>query len=495
MKNCLEINSDFGNNIENLSHNFEKIFSLDNNNNNLTIQLKRFNFTKRNNIILLNADYQNLPFKNNYFDMIVFNNFELNFLKKINKNDQRIILSEIKRVLKDDGIFHFSEISYNQIKKIKKLLEECGFNSKIYWSYPSGNISYYSGILGSEIPIKWLFHNLDKFLLVQNSIKNKFLKYILKNFSSEFIIKLFLKNFCSFIFICNNENYENYSIEKNITNNFNSSFLTISRRLKILYIIFGIKDIPDKIVKIKKFNYESINEITNPAIKNYKNIFYDDDRISIEKWHSGRIINLKNSKEIILVLKKIFQTQLSSSNQEISASDLEYEIKEIYDFFKNEVSETTSYVELLNEYRKYIMNKSLPKTILHGDLSIQNILFDPINDSINIIDWETSSEFGNPISDIATFIFRTFVFNKQESLENFRKKIYGQDKVFNYNIKLIKSEFEKFFKFKLDIILIIKIQILKDIMIKKNRNSNYKINLKLLEILDNTRVTKINWMD
>lgn len=95
---------------------------------------------KKENLNFKVADIENLPFKDNYFDIVV--SFET--IEHVNKEKQKNFLSEIKRVLKDDGIlimstpnreiydekginnFHVSEFSVKEFKdflgnKFKKI--------------------------------------------------------------------------------------------------------------------------------------------------------------------------------------------------------------------------------------------------------------------------------------------------------------------------------------------------------------------------------------
>ncbi len=75
------------------------------------------------NLKFMQARGENLPFKDNFFDIVIL----ANVLDHVESPEK--VLSEIKRVLKDDGIFHFENLFYQKnfirIAKIYGTIKEC----------------------------------------------------------------------------------------------------------------------------------------------------------------------------------------------------------------------------------------------------------------------------------------------------------------------------------------------------------------------------------
>ena len=305
------------------------------------------------------------------------------------------------------------------------------------------------------------------------------------------ILELFVNNFSSFLYCCSKNTNSTNSLESQILERCESNvFLTLSRRLKIIYLIFNKSGIPSNVAKVRKYSYESMEDITNSAIKKYKGIFKHDKRISYEKWIDGRVINVENNNEIISAIKKIFEFQNSTKGNKLSIEEIEAEIKEIKEFFKKNVPEVLIYDEWTKDYKNYLQTKSVFKTSVHGDLSAQNILVNERNKELFLIDWESLDDIGNPLLDLIRFIFRTLVSRKQNKIEDFEKKIFGKDKKFNHILNRIEIEFQNQFGFKLNFLILIRIHLLNDIITKKKRDSNIRKNLELIEILKKVNVSE-----
>lgn len=510
---CLEIGSKLGNITETLSHNFTKVFSLDSYKENLEFQHKRFQHTKRKNIVLVKSEYNKLPFPDNYFDFIVCNELlkKISFMENRSKENQMIWLKEIKRVLKNDGFFYFTihnkngfellnskknnlnrkkeKIGENQsYREYSKVLEGLGFKFKIYWALPSLNIPLYSGRLDDKKSISWFFKNLDKFLPKTKQISKKkrlfisFLKY-----SNSKLLKYIISKYTpSYHFCCTANGTFKDTIEEEILNKTKSkTFLTLSRRLKIIYFIFNNKNEPTKIAIVRKFSFNSLNDISYYKIRKYKGIFKEDKKVTYEDWKPGRMLDPTNEKEIFAALEWIFNFQNETKNEKMNESDIEYEIdeieKEMKDYFPNDLF----YNKWIKEYENYLKRNTIFKTSLHNDLSFRNFLIDIQSNQVNAIDWERYKKEGNPINDFTMYAFRTFVFKKEDTLEVFRQKIQRKNNEFNLIIDKVQKKFFEHYGFEMELLILIQFHLLRTITIKGKKGHNIEKELKMIELLKN----------
>ena len=335
LENCLEIGSGLGNIIEILSHNFTNVFSLDKSMDNLQFQKNKFEYFNRNNITYFRSEYDKLPFPDNYFDFIICDDLIKKTLSKNNMDLEQIIIwiKEVKRILKNNGTLYFSidnELKFkfldlkncnilNNKKRILKYKECCkilknnGFKFQTYWAFPSFENQLYSGTFNDKKVILWLFKNLDKFLGKNKkiSLKKKVFLIFLKYCNARILKSLILKYTPAYQFCCiKNGTFENTMESKMLKKVNSKGFLTLSRRLKIIYFIFDKKR-PVKVVKIKKLSYETSNLEINELRENNK-INDKEPRLSFENWFSGRMLNPNDQNEIIKALEWIFKFQIKT---------------------------------------------------------------------------------------------------------------------------------------------------------------------------------------
>lgn len=94
---------------------------------------------------------ENIPFKKDFFDAIIANHV-LFYLNDLNQG-----LSEIKRVLKKNGIFYSTTYSKNHMREINELVKE--FNSNVYLSEQP--LYHRFGLENGEMLLKQYFKNVD----------------------------------------------------------------------------------------------------------------------------------------------------------------------------------------------------------------------------------------------------------------------------------------------------------------------------------------------
>lgn len=94
---------------------------------------------------------ENIPFKKDFFDAIIANHV-LFYLNDLNQG-----LSEIKRVLKKNGVFYSTTYSKNHMREINELVKE--FNSNVYLSEQP--LYHRFGLENGEMLLKQYFKNVD----------------------------------------------------------------------------------------------------------------------------------------------------------------------------------------------------------------------------------------------------------------------------------------------------------------------------------------------
>lgn len=94
---------------------------------------------------------ENIPFKKDFFDAIIANHV-LFYLNDLNQG-----LSEIRRVLKKNGIFYSTTYSKNHMREINELVKE--FNSDVYLSEQP--LYHRFGLENGEMLLKQYFKNVE----------------------------------------------------------------------------------------------------------------------------------------------------------------------------------------------------------------------------------------------------------------------------------------------------------------------------------------------
>ena len=94
---------------------------------------------------------ENIPFKKEFFDAIIANHV-LFYLNDLNQG-----LSEIKRVLKKNGVFYSTTYSKNHMREINELVKE--FNSNVYLSEQP--LYHRFGLENGEMLLKQYFKNVE----------------------------------------------------------------------------------------------------------------------------------------------------------------------------------------------------------------------------------------------------------------------------------------------------------------------------------------------
>lgn len=152
-RNVLDIASGTGDlTLELLKLNPDKIFATDISKNMLEIQRAKISDSR---LTLIQSDASNLPFEDNYFDLVTIGFGIRNF------EDLDSSLNEINRVLKKEGKLVILEMFKSE-----------GWKNKIFEIYFSKVMPYFGNkISKSEYAYSYLFKSVDCFLSVSDFIK------------------------------------------------------------------------------------------------------------------------------------------------------------------------------------------------------------------------------------------------------------------------------------------------------------------------------------
>jgi SAM-dependent methyltransferase len=228
-----------------LSHYYDEVYSLEAVRERIEFQKRRFKNSNVNNVTIVRGNALELPFPNDYFDLVVCNGVLewvgiMNNTTRSPREVQLSFLQEVKRTLSDKGCLYIGAENrlgraanflvrrygrsaavypddpsskenkkewrggyrtYNtySIKGYNSLLREAGFKFKSYWTFPSYNKPLLSARLNDSVGLKGavkyigplirfkrIFSIIEKFdsrilSLIANAITPSFLFYCYKN--------------------------------------------------------------------------------------------------------------------------------------------------------------------------------------------------------------------------------------------------------------------------------------------------------------------------
>src|SRR2546425_3335490 len=340
---CLDIGSGLGNISENLSSIYQRVYSLEAVKERIEFQKRRYKNSNRTNIIIARGNALELPFPDNYFDLVVCNGV-LEWVGMMNANlppreVQLSFLREVKRVLSNKGCLYVgienrfglplllggrdhSGLPYTSllprwlanfvVKKFghaggvygdksetvkekrgyhtytytiygyKKLFAQAGFGLKSYWVFPSYNQPYFSGNLEDKIGLKAFVQYYGDFVK-----RFKILVSIIKKMPSSVIGLAASLLSPSFLFYCfKNESLD--SVDDIIVSNTGiQSFTTLSQGSDIMYLLYDKTTRPAKVVHLQRFGYDLPNVLPFYG-KTSPNSRVGKERVWLEDWISGK---------------------------------------------------------------------------------------------------------------------------------------------------------------------------------------------------------------
>jgi thiamine kinase-like enzyme len=209
-----------------------------------------------------------------------------------------------------------------------------------------------------------------------------------------------------FIFCCYKNDIPKSLEDIIITNSDSNNFLTISRRTRIIYILFGKNKKPAKLVSLDRYGYE-IPERIIECKRIFPKMKDPIGRLWIENWFNGNPIDPSRINEIISALNWLHQFQNNTSNEIMRKEFVEEtEIDGIRkSLIKIKGIPLEKYETWLEEYSSFVDEHVIHKTAVHGDFWYSNILIESKTNTIKVIDWENFRSVGNPFYDYILFIF------------------------------------------------------------------------------------------
>jgi len=498
---CLVINSDLGNIPENLSQTFDQVYSLETDNEKSLIQKLRFEGNKIHNIKLVKSEDQSLPFPDKHFDLVVLNGIKIKNQNNHFGSELNDYLKEIKRVLTKNGclcagvhnkrglkIFE-REIGDDKNKKnflssfdgYKAIFNSLGFQVKSYWVLPSHEKPHYSGNIEDDVSLTWFFQNFDKKFSVGKkfSVVGKFLK-TLNPKTRRLLVKQFSP---SFLFYCYSDKIPENLEDMIVKNTGLKSLIQNIRHSKIMYILLDKFGEPKKILFCKLDKYD-LKEKIFPIKRIFPDMQDPDEKITIENWMSGEILDPLNNNDVYLTMDWLTNFQNNTMSELLSPEEIEEETNRLkHDLSEIDAMKSLPYEKWIEEYKQHINSIKIRKTAVHGDFQVRNILVDRRNSSVNVIDWDWRfQENGNPIYDFI-WLATNIMMLPNNTVDEFQSNLIGNGKATNV-IKIIKETMKKHFQHDLDFIKLQRFMILRFITIKiKDGTLGYLLYIEILKIL------------
>ena len=501
---CLDIGSGLGNISHLLSYNYQKVYSLEAVKERIEFQKRRYKNSNRTNITIVRGNALELPFPDNFFDLVICNGL-LEWVGMMNtdlppRDTQLSFLREVKRVLSKNGCLYIgienrfgiqfimgardhSGLRYTSLlprkianffvrrfshaggiygdkskkKKEKKgyytytysvwgyrsLFKQAGFHSKDYWVHPSYNEPLFSGKLDDKIGAKSFLINFKSTFnrfKIPISIITKLDKSILG-----FILSLFSSNF---LFYCYKNDCQE-SVEEIASRNADlQNFTTIGTGNNILFLMYTKDGNPAKVVRLKRFGGDLPDTlITHDKTRPSSNTI---ERMWREDWISAMPVNPLNITEMKASVDWLIDFQTKNSPRTMTKDDKILDVNKI----RKRISEIPDldnprYKKLIERYQTYLESIQINKTEEHGDFWHGNILIDSALHKIWVIDWEYYREEGNPLFDFVFLLLNAIKFASKNP-EEIVAHLNGNGKFMPILIEL-KNKINKFLGFELNL--------------------------------------------
>jgi len=509
-KNCLVIGNDYGNIAEILSKIFESVYLLEYFDEQNQFQKKRVEYLNLENIVCIKTNKMDLPFDKNSFDLILFCNEHL--YDEFNKHNTKIsnskYLQKIKEILTERGCLCLSlenkfgsnylsnekKSNLSNQKRLKfseyaKLLQQLNFKIRPFWGLPSEERPYFSGLMNDDISLRWYFKNLTSFMKgTKIKAKHKISFFLLKNMPKYFG-KFLMQNFIPFFILCCYKNEICESIEDSILRQTKSRHcLMLSRRIKIIFIVFDNLGKPKFIINWKRYGKEIPEKILLHK-RQFTQMGNPKERVWMEEWKKGITLNPFNHDEVIVAINWLTNFQKNTIDQILHKEDLSKEFQMIGNVIENESAlKNTQYNKWLNEYKLFIEQHNIKKSSVHGDFWYANMLYDNTSKSVNLIDWENYIVCGNPFHDLTTFIMRWMMMSKDNQVETFKMNLTKNEKFQNL-LNEVQKIVNQHFGFTVDFNILLRYLILRNVSKLANiKNSTYYKYLEMLKILENHKL-------
>ena len=537
---CLDIGSGLGNISENLSRIYGEVYSLEAVKERIEFQKRRFKNFKRDNITIVRGNALELPFPDNYFDLVVCNGV-LEWVGMMNSNlppreAQLSFLREAKRVLSNNGSLYVgienrfglplllggrdhSGLPYTSllprwlanfvVKKFgyagglygdkskmvkeklgyytytysiwgyRKLFDQAGFRFKSYWVLPSYNEPYFSGRTDDKFGLKAFIRYYARMVK-----RFKILVSIIKRMPKSVIGLMASLLSPSFLFYCYKTDSVD-SVDNIIVNNTGlNSFTTLSEGGDIMYLSYDKTGKPIKVAHLKRFGNDlptvlPFYDKTNP------NSLITKERIWLENWISGKPLDPLKSDEIKHAIDWLVDFQDKTRGASMTRSDVQSEVSYIKgNLVKIPDVNKPEYVKWIDDYQEYMEGLRIVKTAEHGDFWQGNILVDHSKERINVIDWQYYKESGNPFFDFIFFIVNILLLGG--GIEEFSSNLNEGGRL-SHITKEMNRKINNYFGFELNLEILIRYVILRFIIRRQLESGPHDKTVMMFKKLINTQ--------
>jgi SAM-dependent methyltransferase len=525
-RRCLDIGSGLGNLSEMLSHHYNEVYSLEAVRERIAFQERRFKNSDVKNIIIVRGNALELPFPDDYFDLVVCNGV-LEWVGTMNtarppREVQLSFLREVKRILSDKGCLYIgienrfaygfvlggrdhSGLRYTSLvprsvanflvkrygrsggiyrdtstKENEKewrgyrtytysiigynsLFTEAGFKFKSYWVFPSYNYPLISARLNDSLALKGSVQYFGP-LMSGRLIRYKRLSSIIKKFDRRILSLVANAIMPSFLFYCyKNEIQE--SIDDIVTDAAQlRSYFTHADAHNIKYLLYGTNGMPSKVAHVRRYSNE-IPQVIPFYDKEVPYAKHPKERIWLEDWVHGRRINPLSIVEAMLAVEWLLDFQNKTSTTIMTQDDVSLEIGEIRKGLSDlPIFDTVDIEKWLNDYQILSQKIKIVKSAQHGDFWHGNILFDPKTKELHVIDWEYYKENSNPLYDFVFFVVNAMRL-PNNSAEDFRNNLSGHGR-FSPVLRSLISRAKEHFGAEFDLNILIRYVLLQYVSMK-----------------------------
>lgn len=485
VENCLVIQNKLGNSVETLSNMYKNVVAQNSEKKYVNFQNKRMECLGKNNVKIKFAEKNQFPYEDETFDLIIYENFFDN-ISKFDQEKIKKIIKEVKRILKKNGSFSF--ITKEIDKKLESYIKDSGLKIEKFWSLQKNSIPSFSGKKDDQIGLEWCMKNISSFSNMKNSGMKKKIAFLAMKLGSKQATLLKKRIFPYTIYRCYKEKNALSLIEFIEQKSKFNHIIVQSRPKKIICILIDKKGSAKKILNFRRYGTEFPKEIIEvkrifPELKN------PEVRLWMEDWFSGRAIELNNSKEIELIIDWLIDFQDNTKQEERSIGEIEKEIEVLKNQMKKEKIYDEKYFSWINDYKEFLISSKIPSTPIHGDLWINNIIFDDKKLKINVIDWEKCKNKDSSLYDFMFFLTNLITKTKGSKLDFERFKKFFNNETQEYELmSRIRLKMNKHFDTEVDLLLLFRVEIIKRIVspsfgvsIGKNSKNTLLNMLKLLE--------------
>jgi ubiquinone/menaquinone biosynthesis C-methylase UbiE len=552
---CLDLGSGLGNLSESLSHIYQEVYSLEAVTERIELQKKRYKNAHISNITIVRGNALELPFEDNFFDLIVCNGV-LEWIGMMNKSFfprdlQLSFLREVRRVLSNEGFLYIgienrvgiqyllgandhSGIPYtslmprflaNIIAKrygryggiyggsvrkpnedgyytytytyhgYRSLLSEARLGFTSFWVYPTYNEPNFSGNTDDKTGIKGFVRYLRDNVIYQR--KRKILISLIEKIDKSTLLLLACTFAPSFLFYCykGNEKTETFD-DMVIRSTSSTNYTCISRGSGIMYLVYDKNAQPMKVVRLKRQGEALKGQIPfydKTAPLPTSSIYLKSERAWQEDWIKGKRLNPLNPDESKMALEWLIQFQKNSNTSQVKMTKEEClaEVDKIRNSLKTLSNLNTS------ENRRWIDDYERYLTNVTVNRSAEHGDFSYGNiivnkqNDITVVDWEHFRNNGDPFFDFSWYIL-TAMRLPGDTIESFILSLTGNGS-FMPIIGDLLDRVERHFSFEPDLGVLLPYSLIRFITMKYIADGFYEeVFGKMLDYLS-TNPTSLNY--